>query len=134
MIAVKAEDITATLQLDDSSCDITPVFDGDTLCGLSVSLKVSAALSEYRGEPDIKELNRAFERDLHSRLDAALTLSRETGCDFMQLGALLQKQQPLTMSGMDTELQRLLPNLYIYINVETEIDRGFVLSRPEVGK
>ena len=52
----------------------------------------------------------------------------------MQLGALLQKQQPLTMSGMDTELQHLLPNLYIYINVETEIDRGFVLSRPEVGK
>ena len=134
MIAVEAEDITATLQLDDSSCDITPIFDGDELCGLNVSLKVSAALSEYRGEPDIKELNRAFERDLRSRLDAALTLSRETGCDFMQLGALLQKQQPLTMSGMDTELQRLLPNLYIYINVETEIDRGFVLNRPEVGK
>ena len=61
MIAVEAEDITATLQLDDSSCDITPIFDGDELCGLNVSLKVSAALSEYRGEPDIKELNRAFE-------------------------------------------------------------------------
>lgn len=131
-IAVETDKTSATLQLDTCKCEIRPQFDGDELCGLDVSLKIDAALAEYRGRPDISALNDAFAQDMRSRCEAVLELSKQTGCDFLQLGELLQKQHPLTLSGMDAEFRKLLPNLNIYINVETGIDRGFVLNEPEV--
>lgn len=129
LLELTANDCTATLRLSDCSCKIEPVCGDDgSLCALNVRLEVNADLCEYRGSLDINALEDALRHDMLSRTRSVLELSRELSCDFLQLGALLQSRDPFSAHVTVRDLQRMLPQLNIYIYVETDIKSGGILD------
>lgn len=122
---------SATLRLTDSDCGISLVCDGDNEPrGLEVDLTLSADLREARGDIDLAAVNSAFKKDMLAKVSAVLFASRDSGCDFLQLGALLQKDDPFGLCCTAARFQSCLPDLYININIQTQIDGGSVLDRP----
>lgn len=132
VLCEEAEGCTAAIMLTGCSSDIAAIYDGDELCGIEVRLKVDASLSEYRGKLDSESLNRVFREDIRDRACSVLSLSRELDCDFLQLGALLSDDDPLSLHSAADELSEHLRDIYIYIYVETDINLGFILAK-EVG-
>lgn len=130
-IDLTAGDCSATLRLTDSDCDISLVCGvDDAPQGIEVKLKLSADLREVRGDIELAELNAAFKKDMLGKVSSVLFASRDLGCDFLQLGALLQKDDPFGLRCTAARFQSLLPDLYININIQTQIDGGSVLERP----
>ncbi len=129
LLELTADDCTATLRLSDCSCEIEPVYGDDaSLCALNVRLAVNADLCEYRGSLRLGALEGALKLDILSRTRSVLELSRELSCDFLQLGTLLQSHDPFALRFTARDLQQMLPQLNIYIYVETDIKSGGILE------
>jgi len=128
LIALSADDKTATVQIDKCRCDIAPVIKHDTLTGIDVKLVLDAALCEIQGEPDTQALERELEAKLAAWIKSILLTSQELECDFLQLGATLERSSPRTLRGLGGTLSALLPTLYINVSVDASLDRSFDLG------
>lgn len=129
LIALSDGDEGATLMLSGCDCVVSAVCKNGELSGLKVSLSAKASLKESGGAANIESLNAEFKNELLSRLTDVLRLSHDLGCDFLQLGSVLQRSDPFALVCNAEEFQELLPKLHIYIYVETEIDSGYVIER-----
>ena len=115
----------ATVQLDKCACRITPVFDGGELSGLEVKITLDAALSETAGSFEPKALSRALANEVKRWVTQVLDISRSLECDFLQLGRVLERQEPKQLHGVSAGLSERLRDLYYNIGVEAEVDRSF---------
>lgn len=116
---------TATVQLDECACRITPVFDGGALAGLDVKVTLDAALSETTGIVSAQALGRALADEVTLWVTQVLDISRSLECDFLQLGRVLERMEPQRLSGASTGLSDRLRDIYYNVGVEAEVDRSF---------
>ncbi len=124
-LTVSTEKGSAALQLDDCECKIEPVTENGSLSALRIDAELHTALFERGEELKLEDVRKALEEDIKLRFENVLSLSKLTGCDFLQLGSILETHNPLSMSGMGQDFQEMLPHVYFIINVSAEIDRSF---------
>ncbi len=117
----------ATLQLDRSSCEISPVF-GDGLEGVGFDIKISASLAEARGDFDPDELTREFEAMARGWVEDVLALQKSSGCDFLHLGSTLEIQHPQQLRGASENFALVAPGLDFTVRVTADLDRSFHLD------
>lgn len=123
-----ALDRTVTLELQEGALRLEPVWDEDgALCGLELSVRVSAALLEVDGfdravdEAFQNAVTARMEAELQRQIEALLRLSRELGADFLGLGRRLEQAAPLRCRGLGRELGALLPSLQVRVSVRGEL-------------
>lgn len=119
---------TVTLELQEGELRLEPLWDGDgALCGLELSVRVSAALLEIDGfdraadEAFQNAVTARMEAELQRQIEALLRLSRELGADFLGLGRRLEQAAPLRCRGLGRELGALLPSLPVRVTVRAEL-------------
>lgn len=123
----------ATVQLDKCKCEIKPVLVGGALAGLDISIDADAALAELRSSREPEELNAELAEEIKSWVCYVLDKSVETGCDFLQLGSVLEMQEPRFLRGMTELFGGVLPGIYYNVSVQADIGRSFDLDIPEDG-
>lgn len=123
----------ATVQLDKCKCEIKPVLVGGALAGLDISVTADAALAELRQNRKPEELSAELETEIKSWIVYVLDKSLETGCDFLQLGSLLEMQEPRFLHGMTEDFSGVLSNIYYNVRVQADVSRSFDLDVPEDG-
>ena len=119
---------TVTLELQEGALRLEPLWDADgALCGLELSVRVSAALLEIDGfdraadEAFQNAVTARMEAELQRQIEALLRLSRELGADFLGLGRRLEQAAPLRCRGLGRELGALLPSLQVRVSVRGEL-------------
>lgn len=130
-ISVSTGGCTACVQFDKSSVEYSPRTENGVLCGIDVSLTLSAALIEFSGSYDEVSLNAALEDTLYQWTSEVLDTAAQLGCDFLRLGNTLERQSPEKLHGISTELESLLPELQYNIYVDAQIERSFDLALPD---
>lgn len=125
----------ATVQTDDSSCEVTPVFgDGGELTGLKFDATLSVSLAEAEGEFDVTELARELEDMARGWIEQVLALSVTTGCDFLHLGSELEMRHPVALRGAAEHFALVMPELDFDVRVTADLGRSFHLDLTEGGK
>lgn len=125
----------ATVQTDDTSCDVTPVFgDNGELTGLKFDARLSVSLAEAEGEFDVAELARELEDMARGWIEDVLALSVATGCDFLHLGSELEMRHPVALRGAAEHFALVMPNLSFDVRVTADLGRSFHLDLTEGGK
>lgn len=122
---------SAALQLDDCSCEVKPQYENGRLTTVKVELTVRASLLERGVDTDLEAVTQSLENDLALRLENVLRLSKLTGCDFLQLGSMLEAKQPFSAGVSGLDFQEKLSDVYFIINVSAEIDRSFDADRED---
>lgn len=117
----------ATLRIDKANCNITPVF-GDGLEGITLGIDISASLAEARGEFDPEELTSAFEDEVRGWVEDVLALQRESGCDFLHLGSVLETEHPHRLLGAGANFASVMRELPFDVRVTAKLDRSFHLD------
>ena len=119
---------TVTVELQEGALRLEPLWDADgALCGLELSVRVSAALLEIDGfdrasaEAVQSAVTARMEAELQRQIEALLRLSRELGADFLGLGRRLEQAAPLRCRGLGRELGALLPSLPVRVSVRGEL-------------
>lgn len=115
----------AAVQISDCSCELKPVIENDELTGLRLQIDISAALSELDGSADDKMLSQALAKLTQKRAEKALRASQKLACDFMQLGARLDRMKSGAPDGLTLGLSPLLPGLECSVTVSAEVNRSF---------
>lgn len=125
----------ATVQTDDSSCEITPVFGDDgELTGLKFDVRLSVSLAEAEGEFDTAELACELEDMARGWIEQVLALSVTTGCDFLHLGSELEMRHPVALRGAAEHFVLVMPELSFDVRVTADLGRSFHLDLTEGGK
>lgn len=120
----KTESGSAAVQLEKCEAKIEPVFQGSTLRALRIDVNVDAAQLEGGGA-ELNEIKDILEKGLRTHINNVLNLSKLSSCDFLQLGSILEKKQPVTMAGMGENFYKLLPDIEFELRLTAEIDRSF---------
>lgn len=110
-----------TVQLDEAKADITPIIDGGSLTGITVNVKLTATLLEGKGDPSAEELSAALKSEYEKKLTKVLGLSKSLSADFLGLGSMLERKEPLALRGIGEKLGDILPELSILLSVSAEI-------------
>lgn len=131
-IEVSTDGGTSAMQLTECECRIRPVFsDGGRLKGLQADIKVKAAVAESGKDTDNEQLCGALEEKIKHLTAAVLERSVGLECDFLQLGSLLEREEPRRLNGYDKLLENALPYIIYNINVDAELDRSFHIGNME---
>lgn len=133
-IAISTDNCTACVQFDKCSAEFSPRTENGQLCGIDLSLTLSAALIEFSGSYDEEKMNLALESTLYRWTDEVLRTAAQLGCDFLHLGNTLERQSPEKLYGLSTRLEELLPQLQYNIYVDAQIKRSFDLALPDDSK
>lgn len=121
---------TAALRVVGASASVRPVFDGDTLTGLTVTCKVEANLAE--GELDLRDENTAHALEAalsqveYDRAWAALSLARELDADYLGLLRRAALAQPWHKAALEGAA---LAGLELELSVEAELRRSYDAAR-----
>ena len=115
--------LPATLTLTGGSCALEPDFDEQgRLASLGFAVEAEAQLSELAAEdtePDY--LRRMLERALAERVRGVLRLSQRLDCDFLGLGARLERQEPRAMHAQERPFAALWPELPLRVSVTARL-------------
>ena len=131
VLMLETADGRASVSIDGCECEVTPLTGTEGLYGLGFDVSVRAALRELDGTADESALSSALENEVAARCRAALYKSRELACDFMRLGALLERKSPHEFAGLAAGLSSRLPSLEFRINVSAELRRSFDIDADE---
>ena len=126
----------ATVTLSDCKAAFQPRWNGDTLTGLEIKLKLRAALSETDGRRD--ETAQSARADLEAELsetvqrwcEALLRRSQTLGADFLDLAGHIRHDDPSKWSRIAPEWSAILPELAWTVTVEAALDRTLDLEAP----
>jgi hypothetical protein len=120
-----------TLELQESSLRLRPVWDGDgALSGLDLSLQVQAAVLETDDFDPVAEeallsaIRARLESELRERVGRVLRLSRSLEADFLGLGRRLEQLAPRRCRGLDQALGPLLPSLTLSVSIQGNLRHG----------
>ena len=128
-IGLKVGDAALTVQLDDCSCELSPVVENGAVTAIDVSVKISTALTELDGTADKAETEAALAARIRGLVLSVLGTAGALHCDFLQLGAVLERQYPKECRGFARELSRM--SLHYNVYVDAAVDRSFDLSLPD---
>ena len=115
----------ATVQISDCKCELKPIVENDDLIGLRFEIDLSAALSELDGNADDEMISKALAKLVQKRTEKAVRASKELACDFMQLGARLDRANNDAPDGLTRGLSSMLPGLECTVKVTAEVNRSF---------
>ena len=126
----------ATVTLSDCKAAFQPRWNGDTLTGLEIKLKLRAALSETDGRRD--ETAQSARADLEAELaetvqrwcEALLRRAQTLGADFLDLAGHVRHDDPSKWSRIAPEWSAILPELAWTVTVEAALDRTLDLEAP----
>ena len=126
----------ATVTLSDCKAAFQPRWNGDTLTGLEIKLKLRAALSETDGRRD--ETAQSARADLEAELaetvqrwcEALLRRAQTLGADFLDLAGHVRHDDPSKWSRIAPEWSAILPDLAWTVTVEAALDRTLDLEAP----
>lgn len=126
----------ATLTLDESKAELRPVWDGDALTELDISLNLRASLSETEGQPGVTEekgratLEQALSETVKIWIEALLRRSQALQADFLGLGGMIAEHSPGRWALVRSDWQDILPDLTWSVSVETTLNRTLDLQEP----
>jgi len=126
-IPLSCGDLLCTVQLDGSDCSFTPVFSGGRLSALEIRISVSASLAEAEGEPDEKLLSELLRHKAEAYIRAVLDVESSLGCDFLQLGNIIERAEPILARGFTQSFSEQLGSVAFNIYADAKIDRSFDL-------
>lgn len=124
----------ATVQLGECKCKVKPALGKGGLEGLDISVEANAALAELSGSTEPEGLDAELEQEIQRWISYVIGKAVSSGCDFLQLGSDLERQEPERLSGMTKDFGSVLPYIYYNVSVQAEISRSFDLDVPEAGK
>ena len=113
----------AALRVVGASTTVRPVFEGDTLTGLSVLCRVDANLAEASPNADVEALCRALEEAEGARVQAALDLSQALDADFLELKRRACLALPWRKAAIQAQWD--LPALELEVTVDGRILRSY---------
>ena len=128
---LSVDETPVALLLENCAGEIKPVFSGDKLRSLDISVELSAAMAEADGEPPLDEINSALEAEAAAWIKSALDAEKSYGCDFLGLGGILEKKNPFQFAGLSGSFADCLNGLSYNINVKAEIVRSFDIENTE---
>ena len=122
------QDRRVTTELQGSDCVLRPLFDRQGhLTGLSVTVRVRAAVLEIEGFPNVaaegygEELRALMEQELSAGIRQLLQRCRDLEADFLGLGRQLELASPRRCRGLGESLGERLPELALRLRVEAEL-------------
>lgn len=126
----------ATVTISGCETDYAPRWEGETLAGLDVSMRVTAALTETDGHPG--EASAAARRALEAALADAVCgwartlIAREQalGADFLDLRGAVAAASPAKWAAVRDEWNAIFPTLPVTVSVEATLDRTLDLQQP----
>lgn len=123
----------ATAALDGGGAKLTAHFDAAGRPWLEVTLRYRAGITEAWGSPDLEmaaipALNEAFSAWLTARAQDALGLSRAMEADYLELGRLFERCDPVRWQLIDWEKE--LPTLRCRIEAEGVVERSYDIGAP----
>jgi len=113
----------ATLEIDNGSADIRPVWGGKgQLKGLDIQVHVNAFVleagtSEENSGEYINHLTAQLEAAISQRVSSLLQSSMKLKADFLGLSSLIERQSPENYRLMEQSFSELLPGLEMQITV-----------------
>ena len=119
------------LLIEKCGCEIKPVFSGDKLKALDISVELSSAMAEAEHEPPLDKINSALEAEAKAWVKSALDAEKRYGCDFLGIGSILERQKPFKLAGLGESFADSLRGLSYNINVKAEVVRSFDIENTE---
>ena len=113
----------AALRVVGASTTVSPVFQGDTLTGLTVLCRVDANLAEAPPNADVDALCRALEEAEGARVRAALDLSQALDADFLELKRRACLALPWRKAAIEAQWD--LPALTLEVKMDGRILRSY---------
>ena len=126
----------ATVTLSACKTEIQPRWNGDTLAGLKITLRLRAALTETDGRRDDTaeaaraRLEAALARTVQGWCEGILRQSQALGADFLDLAGHIRRDNPSKWSRIAPEWSAILPELPWTVTVEATLDRTLDLEAP----
>ena len=126
----------ATVTISDCKAEFQPRWDGETLAGLDITLKLRAALTETDGRRD--ETTEASRADLETELadtvkdwcEAILRQSQALNADFLDLAGRIRAENGAKWSQIAPKWREMLPALSWKVTAEATLDRTLDLEAP----
>ncbi|MBQ6403511.1 MAG: hypothetical protein IJI27_06360 [Oscillospiraceae bacterium] len=131
---VRLDDATVTL----SACEAAfhPRWDGETLAGLDISLKLRAALTETDGRRDDTTdaaraaLEQALSETVRGWCETILRQSQTFNADFLDLAGHIRHDNPAKWHKIAPEWSAIWPTLAWTVTAEATLDRTLDLEAP----
>lgn len=126
----------ATVTLSACKTEIQPRWNGDTLAGLKITLRLRAALTETDGRRDDTaeaaraRLEAALAGTVQGWCEGILRQSQALGADFLDLAGHIRRDNPSKWNRIAQEWSAILPELPWTVTVEATLDRTLDLEAP----
>ena len=126
----------ATVTISDCKAEYQPRWDGETLAGLDIALKLRAALTETDGRRDetAEAARAALEAELSKTVtdwcETILRQSQALNADFLDLAGRIRTENGAKWSQIAPKWREVLPSLSWSVTAEAAIDRTLDLEAP----
>ncbi len=120
-----------SLKLTFESTDITPIYDGNSLECVDISVKLHAQIEELQNPIDIYDPTTlsAYEDQLSQKeksfIQAAIAASQSMAADFMQFEKILHIKNPVKFEKIQSSWKDVFPTLNFNVSVSSTIDRTY---------
>ncbi len=137
---VPVDDAVLTLSVDNVKSDIKPVFSKDgKLQRAEIKLSLEANLVSMDGLVDVRtrdvreRAEKALSDKVKSACDAAVRRGPALGFDFLDLGGILTRREPIAMEDMGVSWKEVFPSLPVEVEVESVLMRTYdIIDPPEI--
>ncbi len=120
-----------SLKLTFESTDITPIYNGNSLECVDISVKLHAQIEELQNPIDIYDPSTlSFYEDQLSQkeksfIQAAIDASQDMAADFMQFEKILHIKNPVKFEKIQSSWKDIFPTLNFNLSVSSTIDRTY---------
>ena len=125
----------AGLRLTEVKCKWKPIWSGQRLAGVDVSVDVKADLAELQGDTNLysertrKELLERMETQLKREIQELLELSQKEGADFLHIEREVRLQCPAQYRRLEEHWAEWFPALNLNVEVQGIIERSYDLNQ-----
>jgi len=127
----------ASIEIASDGLKFLPAWAGDgALERLDVEISLHAGILDVSDEIDLNSpetidaLNAQISARAEQWVSEVLNTSRELGADFLGLGAMLRRREPVRFAQMPVSWPETLPALETGVRVEASVERSFDLENP----
>jgi spore germination protein KC len=124
----------AGVRLTQSRCRWKPLWQGEELAGIALSLDVKGDLGEVQGNADLSEarvweqMREQLEKKVEGEVREVLEHSRRAGEDFLHLQRKMRVQCPGRYRKMDENWEEWFPELEMRVQVHAVLERSYDLN------
>lgn len=110
----------AALEVSSAHTSVAPVFDGDTLAGLSINCFIKGKVAQLQGEAGLEELRAMLEEEERACALRTLTLAQGLKADFLGLEGRTVLSAPWHKAAIREQWVNVFPTLPITLTVTVE--------------